>query len=384
MKFRSLLLHRAPRVGCGVRFLLRLSLLLLLLLLPLASADEIPPLPDSARLALEEDWSSGVIDPDRWYLLRKQWGQGNHGVVPENVSIVKAEVDGKPRPVLRCEAHGDDYEGPVTGQWNRPDRVGGVIVSREHFASGRFEVRMRIGNPDEPRPGGMVPAIWTYGYRAVRVDQDRSDEFIPEQPLYHPYLQNYAKGLTFYWSEIDFPEYGKAGEYKRPMYNTFLNKQHDSRTFDVHGAADGRWHTYTTEWRTELVPIESVTDEQVVKAEGYHWIRNKAIPFDRYFGNPLKRLGENRYAVYSGAVARHWVDGRFVGENTRFVPVMSAQLNFGVWLPEWAGPAPWKVVNVDFAWVKVWQYGDPGDVFGILTEDIGNSFDENGQPLPRE
>lgn len=348
------------------------------------NCEDLPNLPESTRLALDEDWSSGMIDPTRWYRLRKQWGKGNHGVVPENVSIVETEVDGEFRQVLRCEAHGDRYEGPVTGQWKRPDRVGGVIVSKQHFASGRFEVRMRIGTPDLPRPPGIVPAIWTYGYRAVQVDPNRSDEFVSEQPLYHPFVQNYAKGLAFYWSEIDFPEYGKAGEYERPMYNTFLNKQHDSQTFDVHGAADGRWHTYTTEWRTDLIPVEGIADDQVIEAEGYFWIQDKAIPFDQYFGNPLKRLGKDRYAVYSGTSATHWIDGRFVGKNVTFVPALSAQLNLGVWLPDWAGPAPWKVATVDFASIKVWQYDDPGDVFGILTEDITDNFDKNGQPLPRE
>jgi hypothetical protein len=49
--------------------------------------DGVPPLPAQTRLAFVEDWSSGRIDPDRWYVLRKKWGDGNHGVVPENVRI---------------------------------------------------------------------------------------------------------------------------------------------------------------------------------------------------------------------------------------------------------------------------------------------------------
>ncbi len=107
-----------------------------------------PPLPEAAILALDEDWSSGAVDPARWYALRKQWGAGNHGVVPENVVVVRE--DG--RSVLQCLAHGDDYGGPVTGQWGRKTRVGGVLVTKQHFASGRFEVRMKIGTPEQPRP----------------------------------------------------------------------------------------------------------------------------------------------------------------------------------------------------------------------------------------
>ncbi len=343
----------------------------------------IPPLPDGARIALDENWSSGEIDPEKWYPLRKQWGQGNFGVVPENVSVVTATVGGSQQFVLRCEAHGDRYRGPVTGQWGKRERVGGVLVSKEHFASGRFEVVMKIGSPENPAPAGMVAAIWTYGARLVRVEESVSDDFNRAVPLYHPYLQEWGKGMAFYWSEIDFPEYGKAGDYATPMYNTFLNKMQASETFAVHGAADGDWHTYTTDWRTHLVPIDDVTDDQVAEAEGYFWVQDKAVPYDRYWGQPLKRLGENRYAVCAGKSARHWVDGKFVGENTQFVPSLTGQLNIGVWLPEWAGPADWEVASAAFASVKVWQYGNEGDVTGVLTGDIEDSFDTAGNPLER-
>ena len=117
----------------------------------------------------------------------------------------------------------------------------------------------------------MVAAIWTYGYRLVKVDSDTPDDFNAEQPLYHPYLQEWGPAQAFYWSEIDFPEYGKGGEYGEPMYNTFLNKQKNSKTFDVHGAADGDYHTYTSEWRTGLVPIPEVKDSQVAEVEGFYW-----------------------------------------------------------------------------------------------------------------
>ena len=341
------------------------------------------PLPPKAKLVLDEDWSSGKINPKRWYALRKKWGQDNFGVVPENVALVKDLVGAKRQRVLRCEAHGDQYAGPITGQWKRKKRVGGVLVSKQHFASGRFEVVMKIGSTANPRPKGIVPAIWTYGYRAVSVPAKIADHFSPTQPLYHPFLQKWGKGHAFYWSEIDFPEFGKDGKFDRPMYNTFLNSKHQPLTFDAHGAADGRYHTYTTEWRTGLVPIKGVKDSQVAKAKGFYWIQDKAVDFGRYFGNPLKRLGRDRYAVCSGLTARHWIDRRYIGENKTFVPSMSGQLNLGVWLPKWAGPAPWKTAAVYFARVRVWQYGDPGDVLGILTEDITDNFGKDGQPLRR-
>ena len=350
------------------------------------------PVPAASRLAFSEDWAEGKIDPAKWYLLRKRWGEGNRGVVPENVSISRDTVAGAERDVLVCEAHGDLYDGAVVGERGARARVGGVIVSKPYFASGRFEVVMKIGatsrhdgGPEDPRrPIGTVPAIWTYAYRYARVPRerasDRAGDFFRDVPLYNPHLAR-GRATTMYWSELDFPEYGKAGGFDRAMYNTFCQDQHHPELFDVRGAADGRYHTYTTEWRTKLEPLSGVTDAQVVEYNGFWWVQDKSVPIDKYRGNPLKRLGPDEYAVYHGDEALHWIDSHFVARNTRFVPAMAAQLNLGVWLPDWAGPAPWKTAHIRFASVKVWQYDDPGDVRGVLTDPIGDSFDKDGRPL---
>lgn len=76
------------------------------------------------------------------------------------------------------------------------------------------------------------------------------------------------------------------------------------------------------------------------------------MPLDRYLGNPLKRLERDNYALYTGERAVHWIDGRMVGDNHRYVPAMAPQLNLGVWLlhwADWAGPAPWETAEVRFA-----------------------------------
>ena len=57
--------------------------------------------------------------------------------------------------------------------------------------------------------------------------------------------------------------------------------------------------------------------------------------------------------------------------------------NIGVWFPEWGGEAPWAESFISVASVKVWEYNDPGDVHGILTEDIPSNMNEQGIPLKR-
>lgn len=355
----------------------------------LRAADEAPPpLPASARLVLDESWARGEIDQRRWYVPRRKWGEGNHGVTPANVKVVRDTVAGQERHVLQCVAHGDAYDGPVRGYDGDGRRVGGMVVSREFFASGRFEVVMKIGSteaadggPADPRkPAGTVPAIWTYAYRYVSVPREQTEQFVRTTPLYNPQMRRYGGAINEYWSEIDFPEFGKAGQFDRPMYNTFCQNRHDSREFAVN-AADGQYHTYVTEWRTHLKPIDGVTDTQVVEQNGFWWVQDKAVPFEQYLGNPLRRLGQNRYAVCTGERSEHWVDGRKVGENTRFVPSMAAQLTLGIWLPKWAGPAMWKTSGVRFASVKVWQYDDAGDIRGVLTENVPDNFDTEGKPI---
>ncbi len=105
------------------------------------------------------------------------------------------------------------------------------------------------------------------------------------------------------------------------------------------------------------------------------------MPYNAYFGNPLKRLGKDRYAVYAGLRADHYIDGKKVGENLVFVPSMAGQLTLGIWLPEWAGKAPWEEATTSFASVKVWQFNDPGDVRGVITENITDTYREDGSPL---
>ncbi|MCB1131167.1 MAG: glycoside hydrolase family 16 protein [Verrucomicrobiae bacterium] len=356
-----------------------------------ALARDLPPLPTGAKLVLEEDWSEGRIDPARWYLPRKKWGQGNHGVSPENVRIEREMIAGKERHILVCQANGDLYDGPVIGYEGRRTRVGGIVVTRGFFASGRYEVVMKIGGveprdggPADPmRPKGAVPAVWTYGYRYVTVTKEGMDSFHAGEPLYNPHLKAYGVGANEYWSELDFPEFGKGGDFDKALYNTFLQNKHQPRTFEVKPMIDGRYHTLTTEWRTKLVPIEGVSDSQVVEKDGYHWVHDRAVPFDQYLGNPLKRLGKDRYAVHAGDRAVHYLDGVKVAENPTFVPSMAAQLNLGVWLPGWGGPAPWKQSTVSFGPVRIWQYFDPGDVRGILIHDIDDTFEADGAPLKK-
>lgn len=334
---------------------------------------------DPALLVFQENWSAGSIDPSKWYMLRKQWGTGNNGVTPTNVWIGSDNLNGTQQNVLICRADGDLYTGPVTGYGGQKTRVGGVIVTKQFFASGRYEVVMKVGAPNGATnalnaPIGSVPAIWNYAYLYVQTSVANETNFDPNVPLYNPNLQMTGYPATEYWSEIDYPELGSNGIFTNGGYNVFCQNQYDWRTYAVPPVMDGQYHTYVMEWRTGLKPLTNVTDAQVIAYNGFWWVQDKTIPIASYLGNPLKRLGPNSYAAYTGLTTQNWLDGNPIGGNTNYVPCMASQLTMGVWLPGWGGAAPWQTAQVSFGPVKIWQYDDPGDVRGILTNDVPPNF----------
>ncbi|MAE18499.1 MAG: hypothetical protein QF755_06940 [Candidatus Peribacteraceae bacterium] len=266
-----------------------------------------------------------------------------------------------------------------------------MIVSKQFFASGRYDVVIKIGevkrknsSPKDPiRPIGMVLAIWTYAYRWVQAPEIQAKDFITDIPLYNPHLNRHGYNANEYWSEIDFPEFGKNQNMEQELYNTFMQNKHQSRKYSTSSVIDGQYHTMTTIWRTHLVPMPDLKDEQFIKYGGYYWIQDKQVNYENYLGQPFKKLSKDNYSVYKGKSATHYIDGKFVGSNLQWVPSMAGQLNIGVWFPEWGGEEPWAESFISVASVKVWQYNDPGDVHGILTEDILSNMDQKGIPSTR-
>ena len=206
-------------------------------------------------------------------MLRKKWGQGNNGVTPDNVAIKRDTVNGTEQNVLVCEAHGDQYQGAVTGAKGEKTRVGGVIATKQFFASGRYEVVMKVGTPGgegaPAQPKGAVPAIWTYAYRWAETSAEKQATFNADVPLFNPNLKVSGSPATEYWSEIDFPELGKNGDFAHGLYNVFCQTRYEWKTYSVPTVMGGQYHTYVMEWRTGLKPLTYVTDAQVIEHNGF-------------------------------------------------------------------------------------------------------------------
>jgi len=165
----------------------------------------------------------------------KKWGLGNNGLSPNNVNIVVDTVNGVNKNVVRLDGSGDHYTGTgVQGVFkyngayffnNENTRVGSGLCTVQEFASGQFDVVMKVdGQP------GLAPSIWTFHYEEhspqVEGSIDAAKKVNPNDPNYRPGSLE-SSGTDFYStvnSELDIPELGHDGSYNSGFYNIYRSE----------------------------------------------------------------------------------------------------------------------------------------------------------------
>ena len=267
--------------------------------------------------ALFDDFSTG-IDPTRWLLADKAWGGDNGGVVPANVDV----VDG----IVRLSAHGDRYTGDVTGHGGRNTRVGAVIVTRDYYASGHYEVRARV-----PQVLGAASAFWSFHYI----------EYSPSQAEY------WMEPNRIRNSEIDweFPTARDDGSPNDPVSFDYARANTWGGKFGGEGGnvslrpnigeliADGEFHTYAYDW----------------------WAGGD---------------GTAPYVAWSVdgiEVARY--TGELYGQDN--VPYRASRFWIGIWFPAsgyrdqvgWAGNPDFDTTTLDIDWVRITPTHAPADTY---------------------
>lgn len=279
-----------------------------------------------------DDFSDGTLDPERWLVSEKAWGGDNGGVAPSNVQLVEDFDDGEPIIALRLEAHGDLYSGDLEHN-GRSTRVGAAIATRTYHASGRYEVRARVA-PEY----GTCTAFWPFHYIDHRMGEAeywhepnprRNTEIDWEFPtdLAGADTGNFSftKARTNSWGG-QFG--GEGGEHKGRKLLT----DETGLSMDLaQEALDGRYHTFTIEWRS---------------------------------GNDLGDEAINRSEVGS---VRWFIDGRLVDEldDMEFgqgnVPFRAARFWLGTWFPAagyagdvgWTGNPDFDTTAAHIAWVRI-------------------------------
>lgn len=174
-----------------------------------------------------DDFENGV-DSSKWLIGKTVWGYGNNGVSPENVTVENG--------ILKIKANGDLYEGEQKGfkrdkegkivQSDSGKRVGGVIATKDHFASGSYEVRARLLNEL-----GVVNAFWTFFNNG-----ERNDEIDWEAPGTVAGKQYVNQIMANTWIDDQVP-------------NSYIVDS-PKELGTTEGVAEG-WHTYRFDWYTE-------------------------------------------------------------------------------------------------------------------------------------
>ena len=299
-----------------------------------------PPSPQTE--VLFDDFSSGSLDPEKWLISSKAWGGDNGGVSPENVSLVEDTDEGKPIIALRLEAHGDQYSGDHIHN-GRSTRVGAAIATRQYYASGRYEVRARIA-PEY----GTCTAFWPFHYIDHRMGEAeywhepnprRNTEIDWEFPtdLAGSDTGNFSftKARTNSWGG-QFG--GEGGEHKG---RKILTDESGAPLDLAVEALDGKYHTFTIEWR-------SGTDN-----------------------------GEENIGRTNVGSVRWLLDGRLVDElnDVEFgqgnVPYRAARFWLGTWFPAagyaedigWTGNPNFDTTAAHIAWVRITPFDESRDTW---------------------
>ena len=313
-----------------------------------------------------DDFSSGELDAEKWLISGKAWGGDNGGVAPENVQLVPDMDDGEPIIALRLEAHGDEYSGDLEHNGRRT-RVGAAVATRRYYASGRYEVRARVA-PEY----GTCTAFWPFHYIDHRMGEAeywhepnprRNTEIDWEFPtdLAGADTGNFSftKARTNSWGG-QFG--GEGGEHKGRK--TLIDENGDPLDLAVE-ALDGRYHTFTIEWRSG----SDLGDEAITRSD----------------------VGSVRW----------YIDGRLVDEldDVSFgqgnVPYRAARFWLGTWFPAagyaenvgWTGDPNFDVTAAHIAWVRITPFDESRDQW--VDETVPNlawadpsEYPEPIDPLP--
>jgi hypothetical protein len=332
----------------------------------------------SARQGFSDDFSEG-LSPDRWFLLRKHWGKGNNGVVPELVKIEQDTVNGVTKNVVVLYGHGDQYTGDIKGlkkvksptnpyvPCDEVTRVGACLITKDYFASGTYDVVMKIQNT--PSPSGMCTSIWAFHYEEhFGAHEDTTGlELNPNDPQYQPRFKEGNSDDGFYStinSEIDTPELGHQGDYTVGWYNTYVSEVDAGALyskFDMPNILDGEYHKYTFKWETELVETD-LTDSDFLPSSNYNYFY-VAKADSPYQGEPAVKKEDGKWYVHLGKCVSFFVDDQQVGVNAKQVSPVSARILIGVWFPDWSEGAAWSESTLKVSSVSFKPANSDGDVY---------------------
>lgn len=275
------------------------------------------PIPPVQTDVFFEDFNnaenSGILNPEKWSVIRKQWSVGhqgpNNGVVPENLELTGNSI--------LFKGHGDQYTGPVEGIGGNT-RVGSIIATKDYYASGRYEVRAKLA------PVGVCTAFWTYHYI--------EDEYDSQSP-----------GTEIKNTEIDW---------EFPGDNNGPNSLREARCNTWGGLCNGWTGEYSGRGDLFDAPtvnsIDDLMNEYHVYRIDWHTGGNGEIP---------------RIEWYIDDVLVQYYDHNTFGNDENNVGFRAARFWVGVWYSSWSGLPDHDEVACEVDWVRITPFNEPNDVY---------------------
>lgn len=264
---------------------------------------------------------------DNFYILHRQWGGANGGVVKENVVHTPG--------LVKLFGNGDLYEGTIQGvtrdgapkfhthpddpQLGQPwtNRVGACLVFKEKTGFGSYRVTATI-----PTKLGMCSAFWTFFYNEIYPGDPRWEEFLSEGLHQQGNLEDGFFMTRNHEIDIEFPSHLDGGILAEPSFNNMKCNTWvgELQNWDVPPTDP----TYWEEYRDNLTPTGINMYAQQEHEFRFDWYPDRV---EFYIDGVLKRTNTG---------------------NT--VPNIAGHFTFGVWFPSAPLLAkPW-LVRPDRAW----------------------------------
>ncbi|TDE14673.1 glycoside hydrolase family 16 protein [Dyadobacter psychrotolerans] len=291
-----------------------------------------PPTPEPAEEVLDGDPDigdlsvtgtfydkfEGALDVAKWDKMNRLWGQSTNtlyqhgGVIPENVYIKSGHA------VMR--ALGDHYTGTLRGPAGHAKRLGGVLTSKQRFASGRYEFKMRVLQAPDM---GVLSAAWSFWYKEITA---ASDPAAWQKAIAAGNIADNGKITLNHEIDIEV----KGANLTNPIYTNWLgekNGEYDSKNVAYSkGLNDQKFHIYRWDWHTG--------------------------------GN-----GQQPRVEY-------YIDDQLMRTSTTKVPYIASYINIGNWFAWWAGndsgtyKAPaFDSMEMFVDWVKFTPFNEANDDF---------------------
>lgn len=274
----------------------------------IATGDEWCPTP-TGRMTIGEEFrdsfDASTLDKNRWLVSNTAWGGANGGLNSKNVYL--KTVDNRTCCVL--ESHGDQYTGNVQGVGEMTTRVGAGIVTRDYYASARYEVGCKIEDQL-----GVCTAFWSFSYVGYQY-ADASPTGVADEGdgLWQYNLKNNIPENGVRNSEIDWETpspMDDGGENDVVSHNNLRTNcwggkrpgeggNYSGRSHQNNNAtetiADGKWHDLVYEWFALDNPYTTNIDNDPAviwfidgkRVDGYD-VNNKAyIENDKLWRNEL-------------------------------------------------------------------------------------------------